>query len=137
LRFVKVAAVFIEPIQSDGGVIVPPTGFLKALEKRCKANDILVVVDEVKDPIKEISIEEAKKYRPDVKLGDEILVDITPENLEFSRIAVQAAAQTIKQNIKRLERERFFEKFKDKQGELLKAKVLKTIGDNNVILDID
>ena len=96
-----------------------------------------VVVDEVKDPIKEISIEEAKKYRPDVKLGDEILVDITPENLEFSRIAVQAAAQTIKQNIKRLERERFFEKFKDKQGELLKAKVLKTIGDNNVVLDID
>lgn len=44
----EVAAVFIEPIQSDGGVIVPPTGFLKALEKRCKANDILVVVDEVK-----------------------------------------------------------------------------------------
>jgi N utilization substance protein A len=90
----------------------------------------------VEDPDKEMSIEEAKKYRDDVKVGDEILIDITPENLEFSRIAVQAAAQTIKQNVKKIERERFFEKFKDKQGQLLKAKVLKVIGDN-VILDID
>jgi len=94
------------------------------------------VVDKVEDPDKEMSLEDAKKYRDDVKVWDEILVDITPENLEFSRIAVQAAAQTIKQNVKRIERERFFEKFKDKQWQLLKAKVLKVIGDN-VILDID
>jgi N utilization substance protein A len=73
------------------------------------------VVEKVEDPDKEISLEEAKKYRDDVKVGDEILIDITPEVLEFSRIAVQAAAQTIKQNIKKIERERFFEKFKDKQ----------------------
>jgi len=35
--------------------------------------------------------------------------------LEFSRIAVQAAAQTIKQHLKGIEKERFFEKFQDKQ----------------------
>ena len=44
----EIAAVFIEPIQSDGGVIVPPPGYFKGLEERCRAHGILIVVDEVK-----------------------------------------------------------------------------------------
>lgn len=94
------------------------------------------VVEKIEEEDREILLEDAKKYRKDVKIDEAIFVDITPETLEFSRIAVQAAAQTIKQNLKKIERERFFDKFQDKQWELLKWKVLKIIGDN-IVLDID
>ncbi|MGI9463618.1 MAG: aspartate aminotransferase family protein [Aestuariivirgaceae bacterium] len=44
----EVAALFIEPIQSDGGLIVPPPGFMKKLCAMCRKHGILVVSDEVK-----------------------------------------------------------------------------------------
>jgi 4-aminobutyrate aminotransferase len=44
----QVAAVFIEPLMSDGGLIVPPSGFLRALQERCRRHGIMIVVDEVK-----------------------------------------------------------------------------------------
>ncbi|MGA8708371.1 MAG: aminotransferase class III-fold pyridoxal phosphate-dependent enzyme [Steroidobacteraceae bacterium] len=44
----QVAAVFIEPIMADGGMLVPPPGFLRALQQRCRRHGIQIVVDEVK-----------------------------------------------------------------------------------------
>ncbi|HEX3014206.1 MAG TPA: acetylornithine transaminase [Methanobacterium sp.] len=43
----ETAAVLIEPIQGEGGVIVPPEGYLKELKKLCDENDILLIFDEV------------------------------------------------------------------------------------------
>lgn len=42
-----IAALFAEPIQGAGGVIVPPAGHLKALRELCREHDILFVADEV------------------------------------------------------------------------------------------
>lgn len=44
----EVGALFIEPIQSDGGLIVPPPGFLQKLVELCRSHGILIVSDEVK-----------------------------------------------------------------------------------------
>jgi acetylornithine/N-succinyldiaminopimelate aminotransferase len=43
----KTAAVLVEPIQGEGGIIVPPEGYLKELKKLCDENDILLIFDEV------------------------------------------------------------------------------------------
>ncbi len=97
---------------------------------------IFDVVEEVTDPNTEISLKDAKKQREDIQLWEQLVIEITPENLEFSRIAVQAAAQTIKQHLKAIEKERFFEKFQDKQWELLKWKIIKS-NNTTVVVEID
>ena len=95
-----------------------------------------VTDSEIEDDVIQMSVADAKKHRKDVKSWEKLLINITPEDLQFSRIAVQAAAQTIKQHLKGIERERFYEKFQNKQGELLKARVIKVHGES-VVLDIE
>jgi ornithine--oxo-acid transaminase len=41
------AAVMLEPIQGEGGVLIPPKGYLKAVSKACKANNVLFIADEI------------------------------------------------------------------------------------------
>jgi ornithine--oxo-acid transaminase len=40
-------AILLEPIQGEGGVIIPPEGFLKSIENICKEHNILLIVDEI------------------------------------------------------------------------------------------
>ncbi len=101
-----------------------------------KELSVVAKEDEIEEAEIQILLKDAKKIRKDVEAGEKILINVTPEKLELSRIASQAAAQTIKQNLKNIERERFYEKFQNKQWELLKARVIRVHADT-VILDIE
>lgn len=92
------------------------------------------VVEEVENDNFEISLADAKKIRRDSEAGDEIEIDVTPD--EYGRIAAQAAKQVILQKLQEAERQSLYEKFKDREEELLTATVTKT-DPNWVTLEIE
>lgn len=92
------------------------------------------VVEEVENDNFEIALAEAKRIQRDIEVGDEITIDVTPD--EYGRIAAQAAKQVILQKLQEAERQSLFEKFKDRESELLTANVTKT-DPNWVTLEIE
>jgi 4-aminobutyrate aminotransferase len=46
-----VAAIFVEPVQGEGGYVIPPLGFLQALRELCDRHGILLVADEVQSGV--------------------------------------------------------------------------------------
>ena len=85
------------------------------------------VVEEVENPNIEMTLEEAKKMKKDVEIGDEIKIDVTP--MEYGRIAAQAAKQVILQRIQEAERESLYEMFKNRENELLSSQIMRVEGD--------
>ena len=76
-----------------------------------------LVVAEVTDPKTEISLEDARKIKPDAEVGERIMVEDTPAN--FGRIAAQTARQVILQRIREAEREAQYNHFREQEGELV------------------
>lgn len=86
--------------------------------------DIVVlkeVIEEVTDPSREITLEEARWDDPEFEVGD--LMEIPVEFEEFGRTAVMAAKQRILQKVREGERDRIREEYQDKVGELLSGEV--------------
>ncbi len=79
------------------------------------------VVEKVTNPNSEITLREAKKLKPDIKLGDTLMVESTPENA--GRIAAQTAKQVILQRLHEAEHSAIFEEFADKEGEVVSGVV--------------
>ncbi|MDR2067836.1 MAG: transcription termination factor NusA [Holosporaceae bacterium] len=93
----------------------------------------ITVKDVVENEITEISIDEAKAIDPEAKVDQVFTTKLPP--LNFGRVAAHAGRQTITQRIREAERERQFEEFKDKTGEIISG-VVKRAEFNSVTLDI-
>lgn len=92
------------------------------------------VVKKVEDPENEISLKEAKEIDEDVELGDEVKLEVTPE--QFGRIAAQAANQVLVQRIREAERNLVLNEFLDKKGTLITGIIQKVDDRRNVIVNI-
>ena len=94
---------------------------------------ILEIVDEVEDYTTQISLELARDKNPEAQLGGTVSEPLPP--MDFGRIAAQSAKQVIVQKVREAERDRQFEEFKDRTGEIVNGTV-KRVEYGNVVVDL-
>lgn len=90
------------------------------------------VVEEIEDPVTQITLAEAQKKDAALEVGSIIRDPLPP--IDFGRIAAQTAKQVIVQKVRDAERDRQFEEFKDRLGEIANG-VVKRVEYGNVIVD--
>ena len=81
----------------------------------------------------ELTVEQAKQYMADPKVGDQFIEEVPP--VEMGRIAAQSAKQVILQKVREAERDRQYEEFKDRAGTIINGQV-KREEYGNVIVDV-
>lgn len=91
------------------------------------------VVDEVEDEVTQLTLQQAKAYDKNIKVG-EFIIDALPP-IDFGRIAAQTAKQVIVQKVRDAERNKQFEEYKEKIGTIVNGTV-KRVEFGNVVLDI-
>ena len=94
---------------------------------------VLAVVENVENEATEITLEDARRRNPEAKIGDLIAESLPP--LDFGRVAAQNAKQVIVQKVREAERERQFNEYKDRVGEIVNG-TAKRVEYGNVIVDL-
>lgn len=94
---------------------------------------LLEVVETVEDYGTQIALPLARDRNVDAKLGDFIADPLPP--MDFGRIAAQSAKQVIVQKVREAERDRQYDEFKDRVGEIINGTV-KRVEYGNVIVDL-
>ncbi|WP_299868411.1 transcription termination factor NusA [uncultured Hoeflea sp.] len=94
---------------------------------------LLEVVEEAEDYSTQIPLVMARDRNPDAQLGDFIADPLPP--MDFGRIAAQSAKQVIVQKVREAERDRQFDEYKDRIGEVVNGTV-KRVEYGNVIVDL-
>src|SRR5712664_2063399 len=93
----------------------------------------MLVVETVENPASEISLEDARKRNPAAQVGDTIADTLPP--LEYGRIAAQSAKQVIVQKVREAERDRQYQEYKDRIGDIVNG-IVKRVEYGNVVVDL-
>src|SRR5229473_1025030 len=93
----------------------------------------MLVVETVENSSNQISLDDAKKRNPAAQIGDTIADTLPP--LEYGRIAAQSAKQVIVQKVREAERDRQYQEFKDRIGDIVNG-IVKRVEYGSVIVDL-
>src|SRR2546430_730806 len=94
---------------------------------------LLLVVDQVENDAAQIAVEDAKRRNPAAQAGDYIAEPLPP--LEYGRIAAQSAKQVIVQKVREAERDRQYQEYKDRIGDIVNG-IVKRVEYGNVVVDL-
>ena len=106
------------------------------IDKKTGATHIYAIKDVVKkakDDATEISLEDAQKINKQLKLEDQVEIEIVPK--DFGRIAAQTAKQVIIQKLREVERDLIFNEFNDRKGEIVSG-IIQKADKNIVVMDL-
>jgi transcription termination/antitermination protein NusA len=98
-----------------------------------RLNRLLQVAEVIENDATQILLSEAQKRNPAAQVGDFIAEPLPP--IEFGRIAAQSAKQVIVQKVRDAERDRVYEEFKDRIGDIING-LVKRAEYGNVIVDL-
>jgi N utilization substance protein A len=114
------------PNQEIAVKIDPTTGRVRVWAEK-------TVVEYPEDTRREISLDDAVKINPDVKLEETVMVEATPRNA--GRIAAQTAKQVILQRLHEAEHSAIFEEYSDKEGDIVTG-VVQRIEPRQIFVDL-
>ncbi|MHC5725776.1 MAG: transcription termination factor NusA [Nostoc sp.] len=83
------------------------------------------IVEEINNTDHEISLNEVQQVAPEAQLGDSVVLDVTPDQGEFGRMAAMQTKQVLAQKLRDQQRQMVQEEFQDLEGTVLQARVLR------------
>lgn len=89
------------------------------------------IVEDIEEPLEQITLEEARQIRPDAQLWETIASDVTPK--DFGRLAAQAAKQVLNQKLREAQRKVDYDEYKKKEGVSLIGIVQRVEGRNVIV----
>ncbi|CAD5943240.1 transcription termination factor NusA [Planktothrix agardhii] len=95
----------------------------------------LTIVEQVSNQDHQIALKDVREVAPEAQLGDTVTLDVTPDQGEFGRMAAIQTKQVLAQKLRDKQRKMIQEEFKELEGTVLQAKVLR-FERQSVILEV-